>query len=126
MMKHVRILTVIAASVTVLGLSACGQREISYQKEVLPILKANCMECHTPGGIGYAKSKLDMGSYDSLMKGTKFGPVVKPGDSLGSTLTILIEGRADTSIHMPYMRPPLPQKNIDTIKTWIAQGAKNN
>jgi hypothetical protein len=99
---------------------------VSYQQEVVPILKANCFECHTPGGIGYEKSKLDMSSYDTLMKGTQFGPVVKPGDTLTSVLVMLIENRADESIHMPYQRNLLAQKNVETIKTWVAQGAKNN
>ena len=107
-------------------LTACGEHEVSYQQEVVPILKANCFECHTPGGIGYEKSKLDMSSYDTLMKGTQYGPVVKPGDTLTSVLVMLIENRADESIHMPYQRNLLPKKNVETIKTWVAQGAKNN
>ncbi|NDU91823.1 MAG: hypothetical protein G3I10_04335 [Ferrovum sp.] len=107
-------------------LTACGQHEVSYKQEVVPILKANCFECHTPGGIGYEKSKLDMSSYDTLMKGTQYGPVVKPGDTLTSVLVMLIENRADESIHMPYQRNLLAQKNVETIKTWVAQGAKNN
>ncbi len=107
-------------------LTACGEHEVSYQQEVVPILKANCFECHTPGGIGYEKSKLDMSSYDTLMKGTQYGPVVKPGDTLTSVLVMLIENRADESIHMPYQRNLLPQKSVETIKTWVAQGAKNN
>ncbi len=125
-MKNVYKLSATATSLAVLLLSACGQHEVSYQKEVLPVLKANCFECHTPGGIGYEKSKLDMSTYDSLMKGTQFGPVVKPGDSLTSVLVMLIENRADSSIHMPYQRNLMSQPNIDTIKTWVTQGAKNN
>ncbi len=125
-MKYVHTLFAIATSIAAIALSACTQHEVSYQREVLPILKAHCFECHTPGGIGYEKSKLDMSTYDSLMKGTQFGPVVKPGDSLTSVLVMLIENRADTSIHMPYQRDLIPQPNIDTIKTWVVQGAKNN
>ncbi|NDU91483.1 MAG: hypothetical protein G3I10_02535 [Ferrovum sp.] len=125
-MKHVYILFAIATSLAVLLLSGCGQHPVSYQKDVLPVLKANCFECHTPGGIGYEKSKLDMSTYDTLMKGTQFGPVVKPGDNLTSVLVMLIENRADSSIHMPYQRNLMSQPNIDTIKAWVAQGAKNN
>jgi len=125
-MKNVCILSAVTTSLAVLLLSACGQHTASYQKDVLPILKANCFECHTPGGIGYEKSKLDMSTYDTLMKGTQFGPVVKPGDSLTSVLVMLIENRADSSIHMPYQRNLMSQSNIDTIKAWVAQGAKNN
>jgi hypothetical protein len=125
-MKKVCIVSAMATSLAAVLLSACGHHEVSYQKEVLPILKANCFECHTPGGIGYEKSKLDMSTYDTLMKGTQFGPVVKPGDGLTSVLVMLIENRADSSIHMPYQRNLMSQSNIDTIKTWVTQGAKNN
>ncbi|MDE1981553.1 MAG: hypothetical protein KGJ15_01775 [Betaproteobacteria bacterium] len=125
-MKTSSVLLGVCAALSATVLPACGQHEVSYQHEVLPILKASCFECHTPGGVGYEKSKLDMSSYDTLMKGTQFGPVVKPGDTLTSVLVMLIENRADVSIHMPYQRNLLPQKSIDTIKTWVAQGAKNN
>ena len=73
-------------------LTACGQKEISYQADVQPILKQYCLECHVEGGDGYAKSGLSMTSHESLMKGTKFGSIVKPGDSLGSVLIQLVEG----------------------------------
>ncbi len=125
-MKHVHHLSAAATSLAALALLACSQHEVSYKKEVLPILKANCFECHTPGGIGYEKSKLDMSTYDTLIKGTQYGPVVKSGDSFTSVLVMLIENRADSSIHMPYQRNLMSQSNIDTIKTWVAQGAKNN
>ena len=108
---------------------ACSQagKKISFSNDVLPILKSRCHECHLPGGQGFEASGLNMASYETLMKGTKFGPVIKPGDSVSSTLMILIEGRADKSINMPHGdREPLTTPQIDTIKSWINQGAKNN
>ena len=36
------------------------------------------------------------------MKGTRYGAVIKPGDSFASTLIMLVEGRADPSIKMPF------------------------
>lgn len=95
----------------------------SYTQDVQPILNANCIECHQPGGIGYEKSGLDMRTYDSLMKGTKYGPVIIPGDSYNSVLVELIEHRADPRINMPYHKISLPKPNIDTLKTWIDKGA---
>jgi hypothetical protein len=65
-------------------------------------------------------------SYQALMKGGKFGPLVKPGDALTSTLNILVEGRAHSSIRMPHGREKLPDKDIDTLKAWVNEGAKNN
>ena len=41
-------------------------------------------------------------------------------------LVVLVEGRADPSIRMPYHRRPLDQDDIDTIREWINQGANDN
>jgi hypothetical protein len=110
----------------ILALSACGQKEISYAADVQPVIKQYCLDCHSEGGDGYQKSGLLMGSYDSLMKGTRFGSIVKPGDSLSSVLIMLVEGRADPSISMPHGKDPLPREKIDLLKQWVEQGAKNN
>jgi hypothetical protein len=123
------------ASIGVLSLSAllaaCDTatppQTISFTKDIQPILAKHCLECHQAGGAGETASGLNMASYQGLMKGTKFGPVIKPGDSLSSTLVILVEGRADPSIRMPHGdRPPLSQEEIGQIRQWIDQGAKEN
>lgn len=103
------------------------QQTVSYSKAVIPILQKHCLECHVPGEPGQQASGLDMSSYQSLMTGTKFGSVIKPGDSLSSTLVILVEGRADPSLKMPHGdRPPLEDAEIKTIRQWIDQGAMDN
>jgi hypothetical protein len=107
-------------------LAACSQGEISYKADVQPIIKHYCMECHVEGGAGYEKSGLLMSSYESLMKGTRFGAIVKPGDNLSSVMIMLIEGRADASIAMPHNKTPLPKDKIDLLRKWVEQGAKNN
>ena len=114
------------AALAVLSLAACAPSGVSYSKDVQPILAKNCSECHAPGGKGFEASGLDTTSYQSLMKGGKFGPLVKPGDALTSTLNILVEGRAHSSIRMPHGREKLPDKDIDTLKAWVNEGAKNN
>ena len=69
-------------------------KPVSFQKNVYPILKANCAECHTaPDGEGYTKSGLALSTYEELMKGTKMGPIIIPGQSLNSSFNRLIEGR---------------------------------
>ena len=117
---------------TPLTLTGCDnsekiQSKISYSKQVIPILQNNCLECHVPNTPGTQASGLDMSSHQSLMKGTKFGSVIKAGDSLSSTLVILVEGRADPSIKMPHGdRPNLSADEIKTLRQWIDQGALNN
>ena len=112
----------------VLGLAACtpSPSGVSYGKEVQPILAKNCSECHAAGQKGLVASGLDTTSYENLMKGGKFGPLVKPGDALSSALNMRVEGRVHSSIQMPHGREKLPAKDIETLKVWVNEGAKNN
>lgn len=114
------------AAVAVLAVAACAPSGVSYNKEVQPILSKNCSECHAPGQKGFEASGLDTTSYQALMRGGKFGPLVKPGDALSSSLNMLVEGRAHASIRMPHGREKLPDKDIETLKVWVNEGAKNN
>ena len=102
-------------------------REVSYSREVAPILDRHCKACHVPGQSGYVVSGFEVGTYDALMRGTQYGPVVLPGDPLTSVLVMLIEGRADPSLRMPHgASKPLDPGDIATIRLWVEQGAKNN
>jgi hypothetical protein len=116
------------AAVGLLAASACERTPtVSFQKDVVPILDQHCKSCHLPGQPGYVVSGFEVGSYESLMKGTQFGPVVLPGDPLTSVLVMLIEGRVDPSLRMPHGDATTPtQEQILTIRRWVEQGAKNN
>lgn len=104
----------------------CAPRSVSYSADVRPILARHCLECHAPGGAGARASGFDVSSHASLMKGGKFGPFVVPGDPVGSNLIVLVEGRADPSIQMPHGRPKLDAREIQVLKDWVQQGAKDN
>jgi hypothetical protein len=84
------------------------------------------MKCHQPGGQGFEASGLDLRSYDSLMKGTKHGAVVVPGNTVASTLMVLIDGRADKSIRMPHNERPLLKQQVEIVRDWVKQGAVKN
>ena len=129
-MKRITLLgSVILAllSVTALASPAQVKGAISYKDDVFPILHDYCLSCHQPGGKGYEKSGLNMTSYQSLMKGTKFGSVIKPGDSFTSIIIQVIEGRVHESIKMPFgMSGGLARDKIEILKQWVDQGAKDN
>jgi hypothetical protein len=111
-----------------MALASCqSEAPVSYSADVKPILDRYCLECHQEGGAGHTASGLSMASHAELLKGTRNGPMVIPGDSLGSNLIVLMEGRADPSIKMPHgSSDKVAQYQIDAIKTWIDQGARNN
>ncbi|WP_242471020.1 c-type cytochrome domain-containing protein [Thiocystis violacea] len=119
--------TALIALPLALVLTGCGQpSNVSFKQDVLPIISKHCVECHLPGGAGHEASGFLVESHASLMKGTKFGPVIVPGDSLSSSLYRLVAGEVDASIRMPHGKDPLSQQEIAMIETWITQGAQNN
>jgi hypothetical protein len=119
-------------SITVFSVG-CSQ-QVSYQNDVKPIIDNNCISCHDGKGQGSEASGFVLLTYDDLMKGTKYGQVVTPGNSLSSTLYLMIDHQVDPKIQMPPHHEnvadgkmgPLTGAQINTIKTWIDQGAKNN
>ena len=123
-----RYLTMIASlSCSSVAFAATTQHEESFKKDVSPIIHDYCLSCHQPGGKGYEKSGLDMRTYQSLMKGTNFGTIIKPGDSFTSIFIQVIEGRVHASIKMPYgMNGGLSKETIGVLKRWVDQGAKDN
>ena len=127
-MNHHPIRIILALSLLTLWLAGCGDRETAlYTADVRPVLDEYCMECHKSGGEGEVASGFSMETYADVMKGTNNGPMVIAGDSLGSNLIVLMEGRADPSIYMPKgSHGDISQGRIDKIKTWIDEGAKDN
>lgn len=98
----------------------------SFANDVMPIFKGRCVSCHQPGGEGYEKSGLDLTSYAGLMKGTKYGPVVNPGQPFVSNLMVLLDWRASPELRMPHGTKQLSICDRTAISSWILQGAKNN
>jgi WD40 repeat protein len=93
---------------------------VIFEKEIEPILVNKCAFCHS-GSI--KEGKLDLGSYDSMMRGGKRGPTIIPGKSAESRLYHLSQKQK-----RPYMPPKseeaLTAKELALIKLWIDQGAK--
>ena len=110
------------------ALAACsGEPTVSFSQHVKPIFDQHCIECHQPDSSGTLASGFDMTSYEGLMKGTTFGPMIIAGDPEGSNVLVLMEGRADPSISMPHgQQDPVAKTDIQTIRLWIEQGANDN
>lgn len=98
--------------------------QVSFAGDVLPILQNRCVECH--GGIDEngeerREALLDLRSYDGVMAGSEFGEVIEPGDAEASyLLEMIVEG------DMPEEGDPVPEAEIETIRSWITAGAENN
>jgi hypothetical protein len=98
----------------------------SFADDVLPIFKGYCFSCHQPGQQGSDQSGLDLSTYEGVMKGTKFGKMVLPGDPESSNLMWLLDWRGAPETRMPRGKKKLSTCERDTIRSWIREGAKNN
>lgn len=95
---------------------------ISFGTHVKPMLQQNCVQaCHSP-----QHPKLDLRpqvSYDQLLIDGFSAPYV---DTLNPQQSSLYLHLAGVYTLMPQGGPKLLQGKIDTVYTWIAQGALNN
>ena len=103
-----------------------SQSKMSFQDDVMPIFVGRCISCHSPNAQGTQASGLDLTNYASLMKGTKFGPMVIPGDPESSNLMLLLDWRADPKLRMPLGKKQLSPDDRNAIRSWIREGAKDN
>src|SRR6266498_2870170 len=90
------------------------------------IFTEHCLECH---GSQDPEAKLDVETFDLLMKGGESGAVIVPGSSEESLLVRLIEGRVEKDgkkLIMPpgKKREKLKPEQIALIRAWIDAGAK--
>lgn len=98
--------------------AATSHSDISYAKDIYPILDEHCSTCH----MGEFVSKgLNMETYESLMAGSQNGAVIVPGDARRSLLVKKV-----TSGQMPKRGPKLTPAQIQLITDWINSGALNN
>lgn len=93
----------------------------SYAQDIQPIFDGYCVQCHGPG---VAENGLRLDSYEGVMKGTKYGPVVVSGLTAGSTLIAVLERSTDPQIGMPYKTHSLSSNRLANIAAWIEAGAK--
>ena len=93
---------------------------VAYEKDIEPIFANKCFVCHSGKEIN---GKLDLSTYEKLMKGGKKGPAIVAGKSADSYLYKLC-ARQQKPIMPPKDETPLTPPELALIKLWIDQGAK--
>lgn len=110
--------------------AAAPEPKTSFKKQVLPIFQEYCSACHTPGGVGYISSNLDLGNYRQLRMGSAGGVAVIPyHPELSPLIKVLKDdwhSKDKNALKMPPLGPQLAPKDIDVISKWIKEGAKDN
>ncbi len=93
---------------------------ILYEKEIDPIFADKCQSCHS-GKI--QEGKLDLSSYELLMKGGKRGAAIVAGSAAKSNL-YLFASHQKRPIMPPKGEDPLTPQELALVKRWIDLGAK--
>ena len=98
---------------------AAASGTVDYERDVRPILAANCFGCHGPR---QAQSGLRLDLRQNAMRGGDYGVVIVPGKSADSKLIKRLIG-SEAGLQMP-PTGPLPQHEIDVLRAWIDAGAE--
>src|SRR5882672_1152493 len=89
----------------------------TFEKDIRPILKAHCFDCHGEGEK--LKGGLDLRLQRLMLKGGDDGAVIVPGKPEKSLLLKLVQ-----SGEMPKRDKKLTPEQVAMIKLWIATGGK--
>jgi hypothetical protein len=88
---------------------------------IQPILERRCATCH---GAEKHKADLSVESYETLLRGSKDGPVLIPGKAVDSPMIYRLLLPPDDEDHMPPQGKPQPTlAEIAALQWWIDCGA---
>lgn len=105
----------IAVTATVAASSLCFSADVTFERDVAPILQRRCLGCHNARD---SKGDFSLETAESVFE----SGYIEPGDSASSHLQALItpkNGKAE----MPQESDPLALEEIAVIRRWIDQGA---
>ncbi len=102
---------------------------ISFHDHIFPILEERCLDCHGEpyvknGRTIHPKAGLALDTYEAVLKGNLDGEIIDRGEHEESTLYVVITLDPDDSELMPPKGDPLTEEEIELIKNWIDEGAK--
>lgn len=95
------------------------EQTVDFVADVQPLLREKCFECHAAGN---EEGGLNLAIRARVLEGGKSGAVVRPGNSLHSSLIHVVSG-VDPARVMPPDGDPLTEQQIGVLRAWIDQGA---
>ncbi len=109
------------SGVAAIVLSNAVWAQVSFEKQVKPVLESACLSCH---GEKKPKGELQLHTHEGLLEGSEYGDVIVPGKPADSTLYTTTILPPDADEVMPPKAPFLSEDQANVLKEWIAAGAK--
>jgi hypothetical protein len=117
---HQPVVPLTLASILLLALTPAAlpapANPLTFEKDIRPILKAHCFDCHGEGDS--PRGGLDLRLRRLMLQGGDEGPAITPGNPAQSRLLHLLESGA-----MPKRDRKPSRAEIDLVRDWIAAGA---
>lgn len=113
--RHAATATALVLALFAPAASAAEPAGVTFEKDVGPLLKARCVNCH--GGAA-PKAGLDLSTRAGVLKGGKSGPAVKPGSLKESPLWVNV-----STDKMPASGEKLTEAEKDVLRAWVQAGA---
>ena len=118
------------SAITVIAILNClaataNAQPASFSRDVLPILSDRCFHCHGPDEV-HREAELRLDLRESAIANREGHSAIVPGKPEHSELLKRIT-TDDPDLLMPppdSQRKPLTKREIDALKTWIADGAQ--
>src|SRR2546421_11768905 len=102
-------------AMAILGaLSTAALGQVSFYRDVKPILQKRCQGCHQPVTQG---GKLVLTTFEAFRAGGSAGPSFVPGKPDESIVMKFIVGNPP---NMPKNQKPLEPAQVETLRRWIA------
>ena len=101
---------------------AQSKKELTYTKDVAPVIKSYCIPCHLEENENPSGLALD--DYEKTMKGGNHESTVVPRKPQESYLYLKILPNPPFGKQMARNKKKLTEEETKTIYDWIAQGAK--
>jgi len=98
------------------GLASTTADEVTFERDIRPILRAHCFDCH--GATEEPKGGLDLRQVRRMQKGGESGAAIVAGDPDSSLLIERVR-----SGEMPPGEMKLTPQELETLTQWIADGA---
>jgi hypothetical protein len=96
--------------------------QVSFDREVRPLLEMRCNECHHPEK---QRGGLDLTRIETMRRGgDELGAAIVPGKPDESPLIQVLIGAKEPK--MPEKGDPLSVSEIELLRSWIAEGAKDD
>ena len=123
-MAYSRVSSPLVVLAALIALAFPGHAEVDYQSDVRPLLSDKCFQCHGPDAATRT-ADLRLDRREGLFGHRPNGAPVIPGDPESSLVFQRIT-HADAALRMPpeYSHKSLEPADVDTIRTWIEEGAE--